>query len=310
MSVAFLFPGQGAQSPGFLSRLPDHSRVHETLEEAAHILGSSVWSLDTEEALASTVAVQLSTFIAGVAVSRALASRGLQPDAVAGQSVGAFAAAVACHALAFADALRLVKLRGECMQRIHPYGYGMAAILGLDERTIAALLQSLGASDAQLYVANVNAPTQIVVAGADAPLTALLAAARESGARETRRLAVTVPSHSPLMHDVSRRLAAAMRDLRLQSPRMPYISNCRARAVHNAAGIQEDLIGNVAQTVRWHDSVVLLYELGTRLFIEMPPGWVLCRLAQAAFADARSIAVQECGLESALQLAQRDHSPP
>ena len=115
MQVALLFPGQGAQTPGFLRRLPEHPAVSATLDEARQVLGVSLDELDSAAAFTSTAAVQLGTVIAGVATARALREAGVEADAVAGLSVGAFAAAVACGALSFADALPLVKLRGESM---------------------------------------------------------------------------------------------------------------------------------------------------------------------------------------------------
>ena len=305
MSIAYLFPGQGAQTPGFLHRLPKHPAVSATLDEAAAVLGIEVMSLDDAAALASTVAVQLGVLIAGVAVMRALADEGVQVDAAAGLSVGAFGAAVACDVLSFADALPLVKLRGECMEQAYPRGYGMAAIIGLDEDQVTAIIERAGGAGAQLYLANINAPTQIVVSGADRALDAALEAARRAGARRAERMAVSVPSHCPLLNAVARRLAAAMAALEMHDPRRPYVSNRRARVVHDAQGVRDDLIHNVANSVRWHDSMTVLYELGVRLFIEPPPGQVLSRLAQQAFADARAIGVEDVQLESIVLLAQR-----
>ena len=306
MSIAFLFPGQGAQSPGFLHRLPSHPAVNATLDEAAAVLGMEVMGLDTAAALASTVAVQLSLLIAGVAVTRALAYEGLEVDAAAGLSVGAFGAAVACGALSFADALPLVKLRGECMEQAHPRGYGMAAIAGLDEHQVAAIVERVGGAGAQLYIANINAPTQIVVSGADRALDAAIDTARRGGARRAERMAVAVPSHCPLLDAVARRLAAAMATTEMHDPQRPYVSNRRARVVHDAEGVRDDLIHNVSNTVRWHDSVTVLYELDVRLFIEPPPGQVLSRLVQQAFTDARAIAVEDVRLDSVVLLAQRE----
>ncbi len=227
---------------------------------------------------------------------------------MAGLSVGAFAAAVACGTLAFADALPLVRLRGECMERAYPRGYGMLALIGLDERQAADLVERLGGAAAQLFIANVNAPTQIVLAGADAALDAAAAVARQEGARKAERLAVSVPSHCPLLDGVAERLAQALESIRLAAPRMPYVTNVRARAVHDAPGIRDDLIANVARTVRWHDASTVLYERGARLFIEPPPGQVLSRLARAAFPDTRSVAMEETGMETALLLASRERS--
>jgi malonate decarboxylase epsilon subunit len=310
VSIAYLFPGQGAQTPGFLHRLPKHPAVSATLDEAAAVLGIEVMSLDDAAALASTVAVQLGVLIAGVAVMRALTDTGVQADAAAGLSVGAFGAAVACGALSFADALPLVKLRGECMEQAYPRGYGMAAIVGLDEHQVAAIVQHVGGAAAQIYLANINAPTQIVVSGADRALDAALAAARRAGARWAERMAVTVPSHCPLLNAVAGRLAAAMAAVDMRDPQRPYVGNRRARVVRDAQGVRDDLIHNVAHAVRWHDSMTVLYELGVRLFIEPPPGQVLTRLAQQAFADARAIGVEGVQLESVVLLAQRERQSP
>jgi malonate decarboxylase epsilon subunit len=306
MSIACLFPGQGAQTPGFLHRLPEHPAVRATLDEAARVLGMEVMSLDNAAALASTVAVQLSVLIAGVAAMRALVYEGLEVDAAAGLSVGAFGAAVACGVLSFADALPLVKLRGECMEQAYPRGYGMAAIVGLDEPQVAAIVERVGGARAQLYIAGIIAPTQIVVSGADRALDAALETARRTGARRAERLAVTVPSHCPLLDPVAGRLAAAMAAVEMHDPQRPYVSNRRARVVQDAGGVRDDLIHNVANAVRWHDSVTVLYELDVRLFIEPPPGQVLSRLVQQAFTDARAIAVEDVQLDSVVLLAQRE----
>jgi malonate decarboxylase epsilon subunit len=306
MSIAYLFPGQGAQSPGFLHRLPNHPVVNATLDEAAAVLGMEVMNLDTATALASTIAVQLGLLICGVAVTRALAHEGLEVDAAAGLSVGAFGAAVACGVLSFADALPLVKLRGECMELAYPHGYGMAAITGLDEQQVATIVEHVGGAGAQIYIANINAPTQIVVSGADRALDAVVETARQTGARRAERMAVAVPSHCPLLNPVARRLAAAMASIEMHDPQRPYVSNRRARVVYDAEGVRDDLIHNVANAVRWHDSVTVLYELEVRLFIEPPPGTVLSRLAQQAFSEARAIGVEDVQLDSVVLLAERE----
>jgi len=305
VSAAYLFPGQGAQTPRFLHRLPEHPAVKQTLDEAAEALGTDVLTLDTAQALLSTRNVQLSVLVAGVAVARALSYEGMRVDAAAGLSVGAFGAAVACGALGFADALALVKIRGECMERAHPKGYGMAAVGGLDERQVAAILERVGGAESQIYIANINAPTQVVVSGADTALNAAMKLARERGARRAERLAVNTPSHSPLLHAVSERLAAAMRTVEFHTPQALYVSNRRARVVRDAAGVREDLILNVENVVHWHDSVTVLYELGVRFFVEPPPGQVLTRLAQEAFPTARAIAAEGVPIRFIVQAAQR-----
>ncbi len=301
MHVALLFPGQGAQTPGFLHRLPRHPAVDATLAETRGILGLDPDTLDSAPALESTVAVQLGTLVAGVAVARALAAEGLRPDAASGLSVGAFAAAVACGALTFAGALELVRVRGESMARAAPRGYGMAAILGLGERAATALIARINA-ETPLYLAGVNAPAEIVVSGADAALERAIAAAHEAGGRGVR-LRVSTPSHCPLMDEVSVRLREVLQGIALAAPRVPYVSNHRARVARTAAEVADDLALNVSRTVRWHDSVTLLYELGCRVYIEPPPGKVLSNLVRASFPEARAVALELAPLASAAAAA-------
>jgi len=304
MRVALLFPGQGAQRPGFLGRLPDHPQVHATLAEAARILGRDPSRLDDAAALRSTVAVQLSATIAGVAAARALAAEGLVPDAVAGLSVGAFAAAVTCGTLSFPDVLRLVSLRAECMARAAPRGYGMMALLGVTERVAADLVARVS-DRSPLFLASVNGPTEVVVSGGDAALAAAAEEAHASGV-SARRLQVSIPSHCPLMEGVSASLREAMSGVSVMRPAMPYISNTRARVAAEGTEVADDLIHNVSRTVRWHDSVTLLYELGCRLFVEAPPGQVLTGLVRASFAGVRALALDEVPLATAVTLARRD----
>jgi malonate decarboxylase epsilon subunit len=307
MHVALLFPGQGAQTPGFLRRLPQHPAVEATLGEAARVLGMDLGQLDDAPALESTGAVQLGTVIAGVAVARALEAEGLRADAVSGLSVGAFTAAVACGALGFAAALELVRVRGESMARAAPRGYGMAAILGLGERAATELIARVNAQT-PLYLAGVNAPTETVVSGADAALEHAIAAAHDAGGRGVR-LRVSTPSHSPLMAQVSVRLREALQGIALAAPRMPYVSNHRARVARTGAEVADDLALNVSRTVRWHDSVTLLYELGCRVYIEPPPGKVLSDLVRASFPDVRVVALELAPLASAVAAARARVQP-
>ena len=303
MRLALLFPGQGAQTPGFLSRLPPHPAVHATLAQAASVLGVEAGQLDSPQALESTAAVQLTTVIAGVAMARALAAQGCEADAVAGLSVGAFAAAVACGSLRFPDALQLVKLRGAAMAQAVPGGHGMSAILGLSERDARALVARVS-TRAPLFLASINGPRETVVSGSEAALAAAAAEAQAAGAA-VRRLRLTTPSHCPLMDGVSAQLRAAVRGMAVEPPRAVYVSNTRARATRDASELVEDLIENVSHTVRWHDSVTLLYELGCRMFVETPPGTVLSHLVRDSFPEARAVALEEVPLATAAALSTR-----
>jgi malonate decarboxylase epsilon subunit len=305
MRTAFLFPGQGAQSPGYLHQLPPHESVGRTFDEASRLLGLDWNRLDSEAALESTVSVQLGTLIAGVAYARLLAAEQALPDAVAGLSVGAFTAAVASGALEFRDALELVRLRGTAMEETFGrHGFGMLAVLGLAEPEARALVEPIAGGTTPLYLASVNAPAEMVLAGSEAALEAALQAVQRVGAR-ARRLQVNVPSHGPLLDGVSAQLRTAIRAMRLGRPRVPYVGNCRARALTRAEDIAEDLVLNVSHTVRWHESVTLLYELGCRLFVEMPPGRALSGLARQEFSEARAVAAVDIDAESVVHLVRR-----
>ena len=295
MSAAFLYPGQGAQFAGMLHQLPDRTEVNETLREASEALGYDVQMLDTEKALSSTVQVQLALFISGVAATRALTAAGVKPDIVAGLSVGAFAAAVAAGALAFKDGLSLVKLRAELMEKAYPEGYGLSAVIGLNEQQLSAIVQEVNKPESPVFLANLNAPTQIVIAGSDSAMDGVRNRARNEGARVAKRLHVSVPSHCSLQQHAAEELTRRLADIEIKTPRAIYMSNRRARALRDPEGIREDLATNVAHPVRWHDATTVAYERGVRLFIELPPGHTLTDLASTAFPEARTVALGQTG---------------
>jgi malonate decarboxylase epsilon subunit len=303
MSVAFLFPGQGSQVPGMLHNLPDHAAVARTLDEVSESLGTNVRELDSAEALQSTVSVQLALFSAGVAVARALFEEGVKPEAVAGLSVGAFAAAVAAGVLKLADGVRLVKERAEDMVKLYPQGYGLAAIVGLTEQQVSTLVEEVYTEQNPVYVGNINAPRQIVIAGSNEAMTKVLEAARKSGARKTVHLNVSEPSHCPLLEPVAAALKKSLQGIHLQQPKMVYVGNVTGRALRSAESISEDLATNIAHGVRWYDATTVLEELGCRWFLEMPPGHVLSELGREAFADVRTLAVGETSLTYAIRVA-------
>ncbi|WP_018912145.1 ACP S-malonyltransferase [Thiomonas sp. FB-6] len=312
MQLAFLFPGQGAQSEGYLRRLPEHARVRETLQEASDLLGEAVESYDRGPALQSTVGVQLGLLVAGVAQARALEAEGVLPDAAAGLSVGAFGAAVACGALEFADALRLVRLRARCMEDDFPRGYGMLAVSGLRQSPLEALLEQVNAGREdpreRAYLANLNGDAQFVVAGAEPQLEELLGAARAAGARQVERLAVAVPSHCPLLAHCAGELADSLRGLRLRDARLPYVANTTARALRAAGDIARDLAEGVMRPVRWNDANRLLLELGVQCVIEMPPGQTLGRMVRQLSCRVEVLVSEESSLRSLVVRAQRARS--
>lgn len=305
MTIAFLFPGQGAQSAGLLHRLPEHPETTRTIEEANAILGHDVADLDSGESLHSTAAIQQSLLIAGVATARALIDEGVHPAAVAGMSIGAYGAAVICGTLSFEDALPLVKLRGELMQTAFPGGYGLEAIVGLEESQVAGLVEQIHTVETPVYISNINAPRQIVIAGANRALDLMIELARNQGARRAERLAVSVPSHCPLLQPIADRLVQELAQFTLQSPAVPYISNRGGRALYDAEEIRQDLAISIAHPVRWHDALEVLRELGTSLFVEMSPGDVSTRIITEQFPNVWATSIARDGLQKATVLARQ-----
>jgi len=305
MSIAFLFPGQGSQFPGMLHTLPDHPVVARTLDEVSEILGRNSRGLDSTEALKSPVSVQLALLASGVAVARCLNEEGVEPGAVAGMSLGAYSAAVACGALNLADGLHLVRQRAEMMERLYPKGYGLAAIIGLNERQVSNLVQEVHSDQTPVYVANINAPRQIAISGSDEGMNRVLQAALKSGARKAERLDVSTPSHCPLLQPVAEALETSLRTMHLRSPNLVYLRNVTGRATRSAEAISEDLANNIAHGVRWYDMTTVVEELGFRILLEMPPGHVLTVLANEAFPDAQARAVGETSIKQTVRLVER-----
>jgi malonate decarboxylase epsilon subunit len=309
MSIAFLFPGQGSQVPGMFNALPDHPAIRRTLDEVSECLNTNIRELDSEEALQSSVSVQLGLLACGVSMARALTEEGVEPEAAAGLSVGAFAAAVLCGVVSLSDAVRLVRQRAEMMVQLYPAGYGLAAIVGLSETEVSKLVAQAHTEQAPVYVGNINAPRQIVIAGSDEGIRKVLENARENGARKAERLTVSVPSHCPLLEPVAEALRESLAKVNLQSPNYVYVGNVNARTLRTSDAIAEDLASNVAHGVRWYDSVTVLEELGCHLFLEMPPGHVLTQLATETVPSVQTLALGETSLKHALHVVARYSNP-
>ena len=305
MGVVFTFAGQGAQRAGMLAELPDSMAVRDTLAESADVLECEVAALDTDDALAGTESVQLALTVAGVAAARHLVAEAGAPDAVMGLSIGAWPAAVIAGAIDYADALRLVALRGRLMAEAYPQGYGMSAVIGLDETTVRALIAELYRDDAPLYIGNINSDTQIVVAGGDAGLERLADKATERGAAHVQRLDMAVPSHCELLQAPAQRLAEAAADTVFNAPSCAYFSANRRRRLWRGADIRDDLIYNMARTVHWAASARIVHEAGYELALEMPPARVLTRLHPGMDGPGEAVAVIDAGWHNAAALLAR-----
>jgi len=308
VSSLFAFPGQGAQQVGMLHQLPREALVLACLEEASAALGEEVLALDTAEALRSTRAVQLCLLLAGVACARLLLQRGPAPDYVAGLSIGAYAAAVVAGALDFAAAVRLVALRGELMQRAYPEGYGMTAIMGLELSTVERLLAAVHGPQSPVYLANINADNQLVIAGSAAAMAAVGERALLAGAGAAKRLAVSVPSHCALLEEPAQRLAEAFATVELRAPRLRYLSGSSARLLTDPEKLRADLAYNMCRVVDWHSTLQTAYERGVRLHLELPPGAVLSGLARRVFVQGTVVAFQGARLDTLDALLRQEVS--
>jgi len=299
-SLAFVFPGQGSQSLGMLGELAAaHPEVRESFDEASAGAGVDLWTLaqdGPENQLNQTEFTQPALLAAGVAVWRAWIARGgAQPAQFAGHSLGEYVALVAAGALSLTDSARLVRERGRLMQAAAPAGSGaMAAVLGVDDALVAEVC--LQVSNATVVVpANYNAPGQIVIGGHADAVDRALAELALRGVRKTIKLAVSVPSHTPLMRDAANRLGEFMATLSWQLPDRPVIQNADAVAHDSAEKIRDALKRQLYLPVRWTECVQALTTNGATRMVECGPGKVLSGLIKRIdkSVDVRPIAAPD-----------------
>ena len=295
-SLAFVFPGQGAQSLGMLAELAAiHPQVRESFEEASQGCGVDLWTLSQEgpeQQLNQTEFTQPALLAASIAVWRAwVANGGAQPGLFAGHSLGEYAALVAAGSLTLADGARLVRLRGNLMQDAVPAGSGaMAAVLGAEDALVAEVCAQV--SDNEVVVpANYNSPGQIVIGGHAAALDRAVAELAARGVRKVVKLAVSVPSHTPLMRAAAEPFAEVMAKLSWRMPDRPVLPNADIRVSHSVETIRDALVRQLYLPVRWSECVQLLAAHGTTHVFECGPGKVLTGLVKRIdkSLDARAI---------------------
>lgn len=283
MTTAFLFPGQGSQSVGMLADLAAaFPQVGETFSEASEALGFDLWAMTQngpEDDLNRTENTQPAMLAGDIATWRAWRSAGGgMPDFMAGHSLGEYAALVAADVLDFADAIRVVALRGRLMQAATPEGVGaMAAIIGLEDAVLEAICADI--SDEEIVsCANYNAPGQVVLAGHRGAVEQACEAASAAGARRALTLPVSVPSHCALMRDAAIELGDALEDLDYGQPAVPIIHNVDVARHDEPAEIVEALARQLWQPVRWTRTIEKLAADGVTRFAECGPGKVLSGL--------------------------------
>ncbi len=284
-TLAFVFPGQGSQSLGMLAELAElHPQVCEAFAEASDGAGVDLWALSQggpEEMLNRTEYTQPALLAGSIGVWRAWnAAGGAQPALLAGHSLGEYTALVAAGAISLHDGAHLVRLRGQLMQEAAPAGVGaMAAVLGAEDQLVQDVCAE--AAGSQVVVpANFNSPGQIVIGGDAAAVDRALALLGEKGVRKAVKLAVSVPSHTPLMREAANRLAEVMAGLSWQAPSLPVVQNVDA-AVHDGVdAIRSALVQQLYLPVQWTGCVQALAARGATRIAECGPGKVLTGLVK------------------------------
>jgi [acyl-carrier-protein] S-malonyltransferase len=286
--VALVFPGQGAQKVGMGRAWADAAEeARRTFEEADEVLGFPLSRLcweGPEEELGLTTNTQPALLATSIAIYRSLAGQGLHVEplgiaGMAGHSLGEYSALVAADALDFADALRLVRRRGQLMQEAVPVGVGaMAAFIGLDDQAVATLAADVAQGEV-CAVANYNSPGQTVIAGHKGAVDRAVALARERGARKATLLAVSAPFHSPLMRPAREGMIPALAAVAFRAPRVPVVANVDAAPVTTGDAARDALARQIDGPVRWVESVKWMAdELGVQMFLEIGSGNVLTGL--------------------------------
>jgi len=261
-----------------------HPQVRETFAEASDGAGVDLWALSQggpEEQLNRTEYTQPALLAAGVAVWRLWnAQGGAQPALLAGHSLGEYTALVAAGALSLREGAHLVRLRGQLMQEAAPTGVGaMAAVLGAEDALVHEVCEQ--ASGSQVVVpANYNSPGQIVIGGDAAAVDRALALLAEKGVRKAVKLAVSVPSHTPLMLEAANRLAQAMAGLDWRLPALPVVQNVDAQVHESVEAIRDALVRQLYLPVRWTECVQALAARGVTRVAECGPGKVLAGLVK------------------------------
>lgn len=282
MKLAFVFPGQGAQSVGMMQSWSAHPEVHATFSEASDVLGLDLWSMvdsGPAELLNMTVNAQPVMLAADIAVWRVWrTSQGAMPDMLAGHSLGEYAALVVAGALNFADAIKLVRFRAEAMQAAAPDGVGaMAAILGLDDDAVRAVCAEAAAGEVAEAV-NLNSPGQVVIAGHKAAVERAMVLAKARGAKRALPLPISVPSHSSLMLPAADKLLAYLESVTILTPTITVLHNTDVKSHTSAADIRIALAKQLHTPVRWVETVQALKAAGIEHVVECGPGRVLAGL--------------------------------
>ena len=315
MLTAFLFPGQGSQAVGMGKAFYESSAgAKAVFEEANDALGFDLARLafeGPESELALTANTQPAVLTASVAAAAACAECGLRPALAAGHSLGEYSALVVAGALRFADAVRIVRKRGEFMQEAVPVGTGaMAAIMGIELSAVETICADAAHGEV-VEIANMNSALQIVIAGHRTAVERAVALATERGGKMSVMLPVSAPFHCSLMAPAGTRLARELEAAAVTDPTVPVVRNVDAGVTRKAEDVRPFLLRQVASPVRWTECVQKLAAEGATAFVEVGPGRVLSGLLRRIVTGARGQSIEDpAGLEKALSAAGGAESRP
>lgn len=278
-NLAFVFPGQGSQTVGMLSDFAENDIVQTTFKEASDAIGYDMWQLVSEDAdgkLNQTDYTQPALLTASVAMYRLIqATSAAKPKAIAGHSLGEYSALVCAGVISLADAVVLVKKRGEFMQTSVPAGVGaMYAIIGLADEQIINACEEAAQGDVVSAV-NFNSPGQVVIAGHKAAVERAGELCKAAGAKRALPLPVSVPSHCALMKDAADKLAVELDKITFNTPKIDVINNVDVAIENSADAIKTALVKQLYSPVRWTETVEALAQAGVQNLIETGPGKVL-----------------------------------
>ncbi len=284
--LAFIFPGQGSQSPGMLKDLAaEFPSILSTFSEASDGAGVDLWRVsqdNPDDQLNQTEFTQPALLAANIALWRVWQEQGGEMPAVfCGHSLGEYAALVAAGSLSLKDGAHLVRKRGQFMQAAVPAGVGaMAAVLGADDAQVELVCQQVSSADSVVVPANYNSPGQIVIGGHSAALDLAIDALQALGIRKVIKLPVSVPSHTPLMREAAEHLRGAIEAMDWQPPNIPVIHNVDATTKHSIADIQQALVQQLYLPVQWTQCTHSLVLKGVTHAVECGPGKVLTGLVK------------------------------
>ena len=284
-NLVFLFPGQGSQSQGMLAGFSDSKSVADTFAEASDALGYDMWALvqdNPDGKLNLTEYTQPALLTSSTALLRLWRERGgIEAGHAAGHSLGEYSAHVAAGSLGFSEAVQLVAFRGKEMSSAVPADVGrMAAILGLGDDVLERICAETSGEQEKVWAANYNCPGQIVIAGHAMAVDRAMAAAKAAGAKRALPLAVSAPSHTPLMQPAADAMRERLAEIELKAPDRRVWSNALAAPVQSAQEIREALVQQLVMPVRWVQIVQQMGHAGVSAGIEMGPGKVLSGLVK------------------------------